>query len=88
LSDPLAAKGPLSWIVVSLTTGGEIRGVLRERATDAIVLGAPAVAGEQNGRITWQPLVGEVVIPMERIEYWQRGLPPVMTDPWADEVKA
>ena len=81
----LNAKGPLAWIVVSLTTGGEIRGVLRERGTDAIVLAAPSVAGEQNGRVTWQPLVGEVVIPMERIEYWQRGLPPSMTDVWGAE---
>lgn len=78
-------KGPLPWVVVSLTTGGDIRGVLREEFDDALVLAGAAVAGEQNGQTVWKNLVGEVVIPMERVEYWQQGLPPEVTNEWAKE---
>lgn len=77
---PAAPVGKLDVVVVSLTTGPMIRGVLRYRAADAMVLDAAAQAREQQtaaGRtITWEPLTGTVVIPMERIDFWQGDIDP------------
>lgn len=63
---------------MTTTTGSMIRGVLREHDDTAMVLAAVTEASEtQNGiNIVWRPLSGEVVIPMSRVEYWQRALPP------------
>jgi hypothetical protein len=68
----------LAYVVVSLTTGTDIRGVLREDTPDFMVLTAAAVAGEVNGQLVWKDLPGEVVIPAPRIDYYQRGIPPAL----------
>lgn len=65
----------LQTVIVSLKTGVDIRGLLREHAADGMVLTSAAVAGTVNERIVWKPLVGEVVIPESNIDYWQRALP-------------
>jgi hypothetical protein len=70
------ATEPLATVVVSLRSGVDVKGVLRDAASDALVLSAASVAGEQGGRTVWQKMPGEVVIPMGNIDYWQRSLPP------------
>jgi hypothetical protein len=62
-------------VVVSTKTGLDIRGVLREQTGELLVLAAASVAGEEGGRTTWKPLVGDTVIPMSNVDYWQRALP-------------
>jgi hypothetical protein len=72
-----AAPPELEVIVVTMETGGTIRGVLRERMADAIILASAARADiDPNGRPYWLPLDGEVVIPHSRIDFWQRLVDP------------
>jgi hypothetical protein len=65
----------LHTVIVSLKSGLDLRGVLREEADNALVLTSAAVAGTVNERLVWRPLVGEVVIPLSNVDYWQRSLP-------------
>jgi hypothetical protein len=72
-------RGPLPSVAVSLKTGTSIRGVLIEHALDALVLrsASQATVG-QNQQISWQPLAGDVVVPMENVDYYQQ-LDPLAT---------
>lgn len=72
-------RAPLQTVVVNLKTGTVIKGVLVERAIDALVLRAASQANEgPNHRITWVSVGGEVVIPMENVDYWQAGAEPAI----------
>lgn len=62
-------------VVVTTKTGQSIKGVLIDRGRNGIVLRAPLLgATGQNSVVTWEPLGGDVVIPVENIDYYQQGL--------------
>lgn len=72
----MAITEPLETVVLTLTTGAEIKGVLREQSENAFVLTSAALAGSgPNQETIWKDLVGEVVVPASKVEYWQRALP-------------
>jgi hypothetical protein len=67
---------PVDIVVITTRDGSEIKGILREQSENAFVLTSAALAGEgPNGQTIWKDLVGEVVVPASRVEYWQRALP-------------
>lgn len=67
---------PLPVVVVTTKAGYEIRGLLREEGSNGFVLvdAAQSMAGP-NGQTAWKPLLGEVVIPLSNVDYYQRALP-------------
>jgi hypothetical protein len=65
----------LELVVVSLKTGTDIKGLLRDHTPEGMVLTSATIAGEENGHVVWRQLVGEVVIPVDNIDYFQRRLP-------------
>lgn len=67
---------PVDIVVITTRDGTEIKGILREQSENAFILSSAAIAGTgSNQETVWKDLVGEVVIPADRIEYWQRALP-------------
>ena len=76
----MTAPKRLSTVVISLKTGTDIKGVLRETTEDAMVLSSASVAGTVGNVTVWRPLPGEVVVPMDNIEYYQRALPAAILD--------
>lgn len=68
---------PLNIVVVTTKAGYEIRGLMREEGSNGFVLvdAAQSYTGP-NGQTAWKPLIGEVVIPLANVDYYQRGLPP------------
>jgi hypothetical protein len=68
---------PLDVVVITTKTSLEIKGVLREEASDAFVLTSAALAGNgPNMETIWSDLAGEVVVPFSNVDYYQRSLPP------------
>lgn len=80
LGHPLVPRArQLATVIVALKTGNSIKGVLAEQARDALVLRAASQATVgQNSVISWQPLAGDVVIPLDNVDYWQAGLDPAI----------
>ncbi len=71
--------GPLNSVVVSLKTGTSLRGVLVDKRNDGLVLRAASVASlDQQGALHWVKLDGDVVIPVENLDYYQEALDPEM----------
>lgn len=68
----------LATVIVSLKTGVDIMGVLREQTEDAMILSNAAVLGQVNGKDVWGALPGEVVILTDNVDYYQRALPPAI----------
>jgi hypothetical protein len=65
----------LEAVLVSTKTGQSIKGVLREHASNGMVLSNASIASiDANGRVQWNALDGDVVVPMANIDYWQTGL--------------
>lgn len=73
-----AVAPKLRTVIVTLRTGTTIRGVLRTERRDALVLHAASQVQMDQGRITWAPIGGDVVVPMENIDYWQEGIEPAV----------
>jgi hypothetical protein len=69
---------PLAVVIVTLKTDTTIRGVLREVGENGFILAAAQIAGEvpNTNNVAWRSLPGEVVIPLNNVDYWQRSLPP------------
>lgn len=86
VADDIApAVRPLQAVIVSAKTGQSIKGVLLDTRPDALVLRAAAVATvEQNGSVAWNALDGDVVIPMENIDFYQSGLDAAILDSLED----
>jgi hypothetical protein len=65
---------PLRAVVVALKTGGALKGLLTARDGTALVLRSGTLGNiDRNGKIAWQPLAGDVIIPMENVDYYQQG---------------
>ena len=68
-------------VVVTLKDGPDIMGVLRDLSATVMVLAGARIEGvDSNNRPQWQAAPGEVVIPMENVAYYQRGLPTAILD--------
>jgi hypothetical protein len=81
LEPPKPVAGPLVAVIVSLKTGQSLKGVLLDRRADAIILRATSVAAvDANTNVEWHSLDGDVVIPMENIDFWQEGLDAAILD--------
>jgi hypothetical protein len=69
------APAPLQAVLVNMRTGTAIRGALAARRPNALVLRSAAVAEEhEGGRVSWTKLDGEIVIPIENVDYYQSAL--------------
>jgi hypothetical protein len=66
----------LDVVMVTTRTGTSIKGLLVDRARNGIVLRAASVGSvDHNGVATWERMGGDVVVPIENIDYWQANLP-------------
>ena len=76
----------LAVVIVSTKTGQSIKGALVDQRRDALVLRAAAIADFDGPSqdVTWHTLDGDIVIPMENVDFWQDGLPAGMLDTVAD----
>lgn len=74
----------LGAVIVSTKSGQSIKGMLIQRALDAIVLRAASLAAVDKDAVTWHSLEGDVVIPMENVDFWQSALPADVLDTLAD----
>jgi hypothetical protein len=81
LFEMLRRPGPLNVVLVQTKTGGSIKGVLVERNRVALVLRAAAIAsvGINDSQI-WSKAIGDLVIPMVNVDYWQEALPVTVLD--------
>lgn len=69
----------LEVVIVQLKTQLALRGALAEHRRDALVLKAAAQSNvDPSGHITWTSLAGEIVIPMDNIDFWQAGIDPAI----------
>jgi len=68
---------PLDVVWVSLKTGDAVRGILIDRTRDLMVLRSAQLGTERpsDHAQIWTRLQGDVVVPMDNVDYWQRGLP-------------
>lgn len=68
--------GPVNAVLVQTKTGGSIKGALVHRDRSALVLRAAAVLGPgPNQEEIWTKATGDLVIPMENVDYYQQSLP-------------
>lgn len=92
-ADVSKAKRPAEPPVVLVTTksGQSLKGVLREARSDALVLGLGSVASVAEGatKVEWLALDGDVVIPIDNVDFYQLGLDAAtMLDSMADRRRA
>lgn len=75
LFDQFRRVGPLNVVLVQTKTGNSIKGALVENRRDALVLRAAAVLtiGVNNAQ-TWEKAIGDLVIPMQNVDYFQQAL--------------
>jgi len=73
---------PVNVVWVSLKTGVTIKGVLVDRSHDALLLKAASIGSldQQTRTEVWTPMLGDVVIPGDNIDYYQQGLDPHILD--------
>lgn len=73
---------PVHVVWVTTKTGNSIKGVLVDRTRELMTLRAAAIGSEDNATKTqtWVRLSGDIVIPMDNVDYWQEGLDPSMLD--------
>lgn len=74
----VARPRELRAIIVTTKTGLTIRGLLSEMDRGVIILKAAQRAGEEQGRIVWQAIAGDVVIPADNVDYYQRDVEPAL----------
>jgi hypothetical protein len=71
-----ALANPMTVVMVTTRTGTSIKGLLVDRGRSGIVLRAAAVGSvDHNGVTVWERMGGDVVVPIENIDYWQSNLP-------------
>ena len=76
--DRLLGEPALETVIVTLKTEVTIKGVLVNRGRDMLVLRAASKATLNQNRIEWAPMAGDVVVPIESLDYWQTGLEPAV----------
>jgi hypothetical protein len=74
--------GPAHVVWVTTKTGNSIKGVLVDRNRELMVLRAAALGSEDGAtkQQMWTRLTGDLVIPMDNIDFWQEGLDPSALD--------
>ena len=76
-TEPYVPDTPAPAVAISLTTGSTIVGALIMQEPDYLVIRAATLIGvDRNQAETREPLDGDTVIPMDRIEFWQTGIDP------------
>lgn len=80
MSDPITGHGlpepaPSETVVITTKNDTTLRGVLVARTPDGFVLRAASVMQTRGGEDRWQALIGDTVVPLEQVDYWQRSLP-------------
>ena len=71
----LRSPGPLNAVLVTTRDGQSIKGVLVERSRDGLILRAASLAGvDPNGVQVWTKMVGDVVVPMPNVAFYQEAL--------------
>lgn len=70
-----AVQEPSETVVITTKNDTTLRGVLVARTPDGFVLRAASVMQTRGGEDRWQSLVGDTVVPLEQVDYWQRSLP-------------
>jgi hypothetical protein len=69
-------SNPMVVALVTTRTGTSIKGLLVDRSRAGVVLRAASVGSlDRNGVTVWERMAGDVVIPIENIDYWQAHLP-------------
>ena len=73
---------PVEAVWVNLKTGDAIKGILVDRQRDFLMLRAARVGTTrtQDGAQIWTKAVGDIVIPMDNIDYYQTAIPLEMID--------
>lgn len=72
---PKVYTGPLHTIIVHTKTEQSIRGMLATKNNSFLTLRPASIAiTDQNGAVTWSNIDGDVVIPMENVDFWQEGV--------------
>lgn len=72
---PRTFVGPLHTIIVHTKTEQTLRGMLSYKNKDFIVLRPASIATtDQNGAVIWSNVDGDVVIPMDNVDFWQEGV--------------
>lgn len=67
---------PMVVALVTTRTGTSIKGLLVDRSHVGIVLRAASVGSiDHNGVTVWERMGGDVVVPIENVDYWQANLP-------------
>lgn len=74
----------LTAVIVSTKSGQSIKGLLLEQGSNQIVIRAASVAAVETNGITWHSLDGDVVVPMENVDFWQAGVAADVIDTLAD----
>jgi hypothetical protein len=70
-----AGLDPAEAAIVSTKSGQTLKGVAVVISAEGMVLTAARLGGiGKNGEVTWSPMAGEVVVPADNIDYWQRGI--------------
>jgi small nuclear ribonucleoprotein (snRNP)-like protein len=68
--------GPLEIVQVTTKNGTVIRGVLREQGANGMILTSAQIQSQdQNGRVMFIKMDGDVVIPTDNVDYYQAALP-------------
>lgn len=69
--------GPSRAVIVTTKTDQTIRGLLADLNKAYMTIRPASIAGQDPnnpGRMVWTRLDGDVVIPMENIDFWQEGV--------------
>jgi hypothetical protein len=65
----------LHTVIVHTKTDRTIRGLLVEKSRDKLVLRPASIAVEEaNGTTSWTKIDGDVVIPLDNVDFWQEGV--------------
>lgn len=75
-------KGPVHVVFLTTKTGQNFKGVLVARDREVLVLRAARLASvdQRTGGQTWATVQGDVVVPMDNVDFWQEGLDPSIID--------
>jgi hypothetical protein len=71
-------KGALHVVWVTTKTGNSMKGILVDRTRELMVLRAASMGSEVGAtkQEKWTRLTGDVVIPMDNVDFWQEGFNP------------
>ena len=70
---------PIRAVAITTVTGNSLIGVLVDQRRDALVLRSARIVGvDTNGNPKVDALDGDVVVPMQNVDYWQDALDPAI----------